>query len=237
MESELTFLEHLEELRGRIIVSLVWLLVATLASLPFSSELLKILKSPAAGTIEKLAFFSPQEAFLIYMRVGFLSGLCLAFPVISYQFWAFVSPAIDERFKKGISYFVVSCSATFIIGCLFAYFILLPRALRFLLSFGTDDLEPVISAARYISFVTSIILCCGVVFQMPVLSYLLTRTGLVNAGILRKRFGVAIVVISVIAAVITPTTDIFNMMLLAVPMVFLYEVSIWVSALAGRGRG
>lgn len=232
----MTLVEHLDELRRRIIISLIALGIATVASLPLSTYLLKILKLPAANLIGKLAFFSPQEAFLIYMRVSFLCGFFIAFPVISYQFWAFVSPAVEERFKRHIAYFIISCSIAFIAGCLFSYFILIPKALKFLLSFGSDDLEPVISATQYISFVTSIILSCGLVFQMPILSYLLTKLGLINAGMLRKKFGVAIVVIFVVAAVITPTTDVFNMLLLAIPMLFLYVISIWISAFAGRTR-
>ena len=170
------------------------------------------------------------------MRVSFLCGFFIAFPVISYQFWVFISPAVEKRFKKHVTYFIIFSSITFAAGCLFAYFILLPKALKFLLSFGSDELEPVISAAKYISFVTSIILSCGLIFQMPVLSYLLTKIGLINARLLRKKFKFAIVAIFVAAAVITPTTDIFNMLLLAIPMLFLYVISIWISAFAGRTR-
>lgn len=232
MDREQTFVEHLEELRGRVIVSFVSLLIASVCSLPFADTLLKILKLPAAGSIKRLAFFSPQEAFLIYMRLGLICGLAIALPIILYQFWAFISPAVEVRFKRYAAYFVVFCPAAFIVGCLFAYFILLPQALRFLLSFGSDELEPVISAAKYISFVTSIILCCGLIFQMPILSFLLTKVGLINARLLRRKFGIAVVVIFIAAAVITPTTDIFNMSLLAMPMLVLYEISIWISALA-----
>ena len=234
MDRELTLVEHLNELRKRIIIALISLGIGTILSLPFAAYLLRILRSPAAGLIEKLAFFSPQEGFLIYMRVSFLCGFLIAFPVVAYQLWAFVSPAIEERFKRYIIHFVLFSTITFLAGALFAYLVLLPKALKFLLSFGMDDLEPVISASRYISFVTTIILGCGLIFQMPVLSYLLTKLGLVNARILRKKFKYAIVIIFVIAAVITPTTDIFNMSLLAVPMLFLYEISIWISAVARR---
>jgi len=234
MDRELSVTEHLEELRRRVIIALVSIGAATLASVPFSSYLLKVLKTPAYGVIQRLVFFSPEEAFSIYMRISFLSGLVMAFPVVLYQFWAFVSPAIEDKFKSYIKYFVISCSATFAAGCVFAYYVLLPNALKFLLSLGSGELEAVISANRYISFTTGIIFCCGLVFQMPVLSYLLTKVGLIDAGFLRGKFKFALVIVFVIAAVITPTTDVFNMTALAIPMILLYEVSIWVSFLAKR---
>ncbi|MDD5496727.1 MAG: twin-arginine translocase subunit TatC [Candidatus Omnitrophica bacterium] len=236
MDHELTFVEHLSELRKRIIISLVCLGTASMLTLPFAGHVLKILKLPAEGSIVKLAYFSPQEAFLIYLRIGFLCGVILAFPVILYQFWSFVSPAIEERFKRYTSHFVLFCFTAFICGSAFAYFVLLPKAIKFLLSFGLDDLEPVISASKYISFVTSIILACGIVFQMPVLSFILTKAGLVNARMMRSKFKFAIVIIFIVAAVITPTVDAFNMLLLAAPMLLLYEVSIWISAAANPER-
>ena len=234
MDRELPFLAHLEELRRRIIISLVTLIAGALVCLPFSPQILKILKLPASDAIGRLAFFSPQDAFVIYMRIGFMGGLILAFPVIAYQFWVFVSPAIEERFKKNAALPAFFCVCAFISGCAFSYFILLPKALAFLLGMGSEDLEPVISATNYVSFVTTMIVSCGLVFQMPVLSFLLTRAGLVNSRMLRKKFKYAVVIIFIIAAVITPTVDAFNMLILALPMLFLYEASIWVSAIVGR---
>ncbi|MBN1526934.1 MAG: twin-arginine translocase subunit TatC [Candidatus Omnitrophica bacterium] len=234
MDSEISFVEHLEELRRRIIISVVALIAGAVACLPFAPQILTALRSPASGLIDKLAFFSPQDAFVIYMRIGFMGGLILAFPVIAYQFWAFVSPAIEDRFKKNTVLLAFFCVCAFVSGCAFSYFILLPKALTFLLGIGSENLEPVISAANYVSFVTAIIVSCGLVFQMPVLSFLLTRTGLVNSGMLRKKFKYAVIIIFIAAAVITPTVDAFNMLILAVPMLLLYEISIWVSAIAGR---
>jgi sec-independent protein translocase protein TatC len=233
MDKPLTLVEHLNELRKRIIISLVVLGIATISSLAFSSRLLEILKLPAVGFIEKLAFFSPQEAFLIYMRIAFLCGLVISMPIILYQVWAFISPAIEIKLKRRASYFVLFCSTAFIIGGLFAYFILIPPALKFLLSFAKDQLQPVISASKYISFVISLILGCGLVFQMPVLSFVLTKLGIINAQILRKKYKYAIVIIFVVAAIITPTPDAFNMLILALPMLFLYEISIWISFFIG----
>lgn len=232
MERELTLIEHLSELRKRIIICLAALIIASSVSLLFSSSVLKILKLPAAGVINKLAIFSPEEAFLIYMRIGFLCGFILAMPVILHQLLLFVSPAIEGKIRRYTGSFILFCFLSFIIGGLFAYFILIPPALKFCLSFAKDDFEPVISAAKYISFMVNLILGCGLVFQAPVLSLILTKLGIINSKILRSKYKYAFVAILIIAAIITPTTDIFNMLILALPMLFLYEISIWVSFLA-----
>jgi sec-independent protein translocase protein TatC len=209
--------------------------IAALAMMPLSSQVLKFLKAPASGSIDKLVYFSPEEAFLLYMRLSLIAGLIVSFPVIMFQLWAFVSPAIDRNVRKHTFLFVFFSSLVFISGCAFAYYMLIPAALKFLLGMGQGELEPVISATRYIAFVTGFMLACGLVFEMPVLSYFLTKIGLISAGMLRKKFKYAIVIIVAAAAVITPTGDAFNMILLALPMFALYEVSIWVSFFAKKG--
>ncbi len=232
MDRPLSLVEHLEELRRRIVVSLISLGIGILIGFPFSATLLKILKFPAQGLIERLVFFSPQEAFLIYMNIAFSSGLVLSLPVILYQFWSFIVPAIEVKSRGYAGLFIMFCLLSFIMGCLFGYFILIPPSLRFLLSFASYELEPVISADRYISFVLSLILGAGLVFQMPVLSLLLSKLGVINSKLLRRKYKYAVLVIFIAAAIITPTSDIFNMLILAVPMIFLYEASIWISFLA-----
>src|SRR3989338_1108631 len=232
MERELSLVEHLAELRIRIIISLVAFGLSCGLSFPFASLLLKILKDPASGIIDKLAFFSPQEAFMIYVNLSLFSGWLISLPIILYQVWAFISPAIEERQKKHIGSFIFFSFMAFICGGLFAYFILIPPALKFLMGFARDELEPIISAQKYISFLTSLIWGCGFVFQMPVLSFILTKLKVIHPRALRNKYKYAIVIIFILAALITPTTDIFNMLLLAIPMLFLYELSIWVSFFA-----
>ncbi|MDD5135981.1 MAG: twin-arginine translocase subunit TatC [Candidatus Omnitrophica bacterium] len=236
MYGEFTVTEHFEELRRRVIFSVLALIAATAVSVPFSPVVLKFLKYPSGGAIERLVFFGPEEAFLIYMRISVSAGVVIALPVMLFQLWAFLSPAIDERFRKYAFLFVSVSFLVFLLGCSFSYFILLPAALKFLLSIGRTDLEPVISAARYISFVTGLILACGIVFEMPVVSFFLTRIGVINAGMLRRKFLYAVVVIMIIAAVITPTGDAFNMLMLALPMLALYEVSVWVSFFSAKRK-
>lgn len=237
MDKPLTLLEHLSELRKRIIISLLAIGIATIVSFSFSSQLLKVLKLPASGLIEKLVFFSPEGAFLIYLRIALFSGIIISMPVILYQLWAFVNPAIEERFKRGITYFILFSSILFIAGCAFCYFMVLPPALRFLLGFAQEELAPVISAERYISFVTILILGMGLIFQMPVVSFFLARWGIINARLLRRKYKYAIVVIFIIAAMITPTADVFNMLVFALPMLILYEISIWIAYVVKRLNG
>ena len=232
MDARLSVVEHLNELRKRIIKVLIASGITTLISLPFSAPILRILKLPAGGYIKTLAFFKPQDAFLVHMKAAFLCGFILALPFVLYEIWGFISPAVEARTKKYSLYFIIFSSLVFILGGLFSYFILLPRAIKFLLSFSGDILQPVISANEYIFFVISIILGCGLVFQMPVISFILTKAGIINAEILRKKAKWAILFIFIIAAIITPTTDAFNLLIFALPMLLLYAVSIWVSLLA-----
>ena len=240
-DKELTVIGHLEEFRKRLIISLVALVIGICCCFPFAGQLLKILKLPAAGLIPKLVYFSPQDAFIIYFNIALIGGTLIASPVIIYQLWAFIAPAVEERFKKYAFVFVIIVLIAFISGVFFAYFFLVPAALKFLLSIGQDQLEPVISAGKYVSFVLTLLVCTGAVFEMPVLSFILSRIGIVNHGFLRKKFKYSVLLILIAAAIITPTPDVFNMMLLAIPMILLYEISIWVSFFAaprkaGRGK-
>ena len=236
MDKELTLVEHLEELRRRIIISLILVTVISIFAFPFARKVLTILKAPSSGTIEKLVFFNPTEAFLIHIKIAFFVGLVTSMPVILYQLWAFISPAIEYKTKRHGLLFLISSIGAFALGVSFGFFVLLPAALKFLLTFAGDALEPVISASSYMSFVLGLTLGCGLVFEMPVLSFILSRLGVINHRFLRKAWKYAVIVIFIIAAIVTPTPDVFNMTALAIPMLFLYEVSIWVSKFSGRKR-
>lgn len=232
VQKDLTVIGHLEELRRRIVVSLAVLLGASVLCLPFASAILQVLKFPSHGAIERLVYFGPEEAFLIYMRISIIAGFVISFPMIAYQVWAFISPAVTGGLKKYSVFFVLVSTAVFVLGCVFAFFALVPAALGFLLNVGRGELEPVISASRYISFVTGMMLACGVVFEMPVAAFFLARVGVLRSSAMRRQFKYAFVVIMIAAAIITPTSDVFNMMLLAVPMLCLYGMSVWVASLA-----
>ncbi|MGE5280490.1 MAG: twin-arginine translocase subunit TatC [Deltaproteobacteria bacterium] len=234
MDLRRPFLEHLEELRRRMLVCLLALVAAGAACFPFASAVLELLKRPAPS-IDRLVFFGPEEALVVLVRVGLFCGAFLAAPVVLWQAWAFLAPAVGPSVRRSAGLFVAVSTAVFILGGAFAYYLLLPAALTFLLGLATGTLVPLLSAARYVAFVTNFILACGLVFQMPVVMFFLGRLGVVRPAWLRRHYGAALVVIFILAAVITPTTDIVNMLLLAVPMVGLYEISIWSCGLARRG--
>jgi sec-independent protein translocase protein TatC len=236
MDKELTFVEHLEELRRRIIMPLILIAVATIFAFPFAPKILAVLKAPSSGVIGKLIFFDPAEAFMVHIKIALITGVMISMPVILYQLWVFISPALGSETKRHGALFLFSSVTTFICGASFGFFILLPIAIKFLLSFSTESLEPLISVSSYMSFALGLILGSGLVFEMPALSFILSKAGMINHRFLRRVWKYAVIVIFIIAAVVTPTPDIFNMTILAVPMLFLYELSIWVSKFSGKDR-
>lgn len=235
MDPSLPLLSHMDELRRRLLYSLAFFACAFAAAFNYSSLLFKIIKQPISGVVENLVFFSPTEALAVYLNISFTAALIFSMPFLLYQAWKFVEPAVGQGFKNNVLVFVGGVMLAFSVGVLFSYFILIPRALKFLLSFAGTELQPVISAQNYISFITWIVMGTGLVFQMPVLSYILTKFGIINHRFLRGKYCFAIVAILVVAAILTPTSDIFNMLLFAVPMLVLYEISIWISRFTGKG--
>lgn len=234
MDKHLTLVEHLEELRRRIIISLIVVAAVTIFAFPFAPKILALLKAPSAGSIGKLVYFDPAEAFMIHIRIAFFAGLAISMPVMLYQLWAFLSPALGPKTKRHGLLFLSSSITAFVSGASFGFFVLLPAAVKFLLGFSTESLEPLISVSSYVSFALGLTLGSGLVFEMPVLSFLLSKMGVINYRVLRRVWKYAVIAIFILAAIVTPTPDIFNMTILAIPMLFLYELSIWVSRFAGR---
>ncbi|MDO8525688.1 MAG: twin-arginine translocase subunit TatC [Candidatus Omnitrophota bacterium] len=234
MDKEFTFTEHLEELRRRIIISLIFIAAGAILAFSYAPKILALLKAGSSGVIGKLVFFDPAEAFMIHIKIAFFTGLVVSMPVLLYQLWAFLSPAIGENAKRHGLLFLSYSLAAFTLGASFAFFVLLPAAIRFLLGFSGESLEPMISVSNYVSFTLGLIVGCGLVFEMPVLSFILSKFGIVDHRFLRRVWKYAAAGIFIIAAVVTPTSDIFNMTVLALPMLFLYELSIWVSKVSGK---
>lgn len=228
-DKELSLVEHLDELRKRIILCLIPFFIAVLFSAPFTKTFLAFLRLPAEGIIDKLAFFSPQEVAIVYMKIVIFSGLILSLPIILYQVWVFITPALEERQKRYVVSFVFWAFFSFIAGCAFGYLLLIPFSLKFLIGLAGEELTPVISLSQYIGFVLALAAGGGIAFELPVAIWLLTKLGIVNSRFLRKKRRYAVAIIFIAAAVITPTTDPFNMTLLALPMLALYEISIWIS--------
>ena len=239
LENEMPFLEHLEELRWRLLKSIVAVILAAVILYFFSDQLLAILVAPYNSAVsalnktdpQKLIFLSPTGGFMIHIKLSVFSGICLALPVIFYQMWQFVLPGLLHKERKHIPVVVFLSTICFFIGALFCYFVVVRFGLRFLLGFETSDLVAMISVSDYLQFITMLILVFGLIFEMPILAFFLAKIGLVTPAFLRhyRRHGIVIMV--VLSAIITPP-DIFTQILLAGPLAVLYEISILVSQFA-----
>jgi len=231
-ERRLSIVEHLEELRKRLWICAAVILVASLGSATFAGALVEWLKRPAGSLLPRLAFFSPPEAFVAHLKVAVTAGLILSLPIILHELWMFIRPGLTRRERTAGLAFVWWGSALFTAGGAFAYWVVLPVCLRFLLAFGGSELEAVISISRYLSFATMVIVACGAMFELPLAVWLLTASGVITPQWLRRHWRHAVVGVVVAAALLTPTADVATMILLAVPMLALYELSIWIASAA-----
>ncbi len=229
--------DHLEELRKRLWIVIAFVATASVIGFFLSTRLIEWLKRPAGNLLPKLSFFSPAEAMMAYMKIAFSFGLVVSCPVIFYELWAFIRPGLTERERRYGTSFILWGTLLFLSGVAFAYFVLLPPSLSFLLSFGSVTLQPVISVEHYLSFVSVVMLTCGVVFEFPLVIFFLTRMGVVTPGLLKKNWKTAFLSMVIAAAVITPTQDPINLILMTLPLLLLYEISIVVSSAASpRGK-
>lgn len=221
------FLDHLDELRSRVIKSLIALVIGTIIAFIFYEEILAILIYPydVAVPDRDLAYFRPSEAFSLAMRLSLFGGVILASPVILYQAWRFVAPALTRREKRWAIPVTTVFVSLFLAGMVVGYWTL-PRALEFLLGFGEDSLEPVIGAEFYLSFAMRFLLAFGISFEFPVFIFAAAAFGAVTSEQLRGSRRWAVLVIVIFAAVITPSGDPLTLMMLAVPMYILFEVAI-----------
>jgi len=225
-DRKMSLIGHLEELRRRLIICIVSVLVCSIFSYVYAEKILAILKRPFPHS---LVFISPQEPFIITLKVAVFAGIILALPMIIYQAWQFVSLALKQKEKRYLLFYGPFSLLLFLSGASFAYFLAIPVGLRFLLSFGGGSLEPMISINKYLSFITVMILTFGIVFELPLVSLFLVRIGIISPQFLAKNRKVAIIAIFVLAAILTPSIDAFTQIVMAVPLAILYEVSIWLA--------
>lgn len=223
-------LEHLEELRERLIKSAIALILAIFLSLFFTGKLLKVLISPMGEL--KPVFLRPTEMIITYLRVAFIAGIALAMPVIVYQMVKFILPALYPHERRYLYWLIPAATFSFLIGLAFAYFVMLPFAVKYLLTFGGDVARAQWTIGEYINFVTNFLFWIGMTFELPLIIYFLSKLGLVSPAWLSRNRKYAIVVIAIIAAVITPTPDPFNMSLVMIPLILLYETGVLISKLA-----
>ena len=249
-DKELSLVQHLTELRDRLMVASIAVVITTAAAFIFSVDIIKFLMVPVNcsflhidaqqppfiffqfacdTTRQKLIALSPTENFTTFMRVSLFSGIALAMPVILFEIYSYVDPALFPNERRFIRWSGIPILGLFIAGMAFCYFILLPNAIKFLISFGSDVIENQLRASDYISFVTTFILGVGLVFEVPVIIYTLVRVGVVQRSWLAKQRRYVFLLAFVAGAILTPTPDPFNQTLVAVPMYFLWELGLFLA--------
>lgn len=218
----MTFVDHLSELRSRLIKSAIAVVIGMAVSAWYIDDIVAFVTSPA-GT---LYVMRPVEAFLIYMKLALWSGAVLASPILFYQFWAFLLPAFTTHEKKILALFVPASVLLFLGGLAFSFAVVLPQSLHFLMTFTTAEVQPLWSLEGYLDFAILMVLPFGVIFNMPLLLVALAKMGLVSSEQLKQVRKYVIVLSFIVAAIITPTTDMVSQSLLAVPIIVLYEFSL-----------
>ncbi len=225
-EEQLTLTEHLDELRKRIFAALVALVVGVVVAVVFDALLFDLLLRPLPKGMEQITTFSPAEPFMVSLKVWVIAGIMMVSPYLIYQFWAFIGPAFTASEKRYFYPIVASCSVLFLGGIVFAYILVLPRGLDFLLNFNGEYFNVQNRASDYFTFVAFFLLAFGLTFELPVILVLLAKVGVIDDRFLRKNRRYAILVEALLAAILTPSQDAFSMLALFIPLAILYEVSI-----------
>lgn len=234
---EMTFLEHLEDLRWRVIFSVLGLVVGSVVCWIFVDQLINIiLLKPARDNGITLQNLKPFGQLFLFVQIAIMGGVVLSLPNLFYQFWRFIAPALRKNERKYISLIVMFSSLCFIAGILFAYYVMLPLVLSFAAQFGSTQIVNEFAIDEYLSIIISIMLAAGVIFELPMVSFFLTKLGILTPNYMRKYRKHSIVIILVIAAFLTPGTDPVSQIVLAVPLVLLYEISIFISKLSQRKK-
>jgi len=227
--------DHLDELRKRIVTSLIAFIVAFLGCWTFKEPIYGFLEQPIKPYLEgeKLAFLGVTDAFMIYVKVAALAAVFASSPFILFQVWRFVAPGLYKRERRLAIPFILSGSLLFISGGAFAYYIAFPFAVEFLLGMGAQ-FQAMITVTRYLSFLMTVMLGLGLMFELPTVIFFFARLGLVTPGFLMRKFRWAVLIIFIVAAIITPTPDVVNLCIFALPTIGLYLVGVGVAALFGR---
>lgn len=233
--AEMTFWEHLEELRWTILKSLIGILIGGIISWLFIDFIIdKILLRPAITNNLTIQNLKPFGQLFLYFQVAFVCGIIISIPNILYQIWSFLKPALRENERKYIGAIVIFSSLCFLAGIVFSYFVVLPFSLHFAAGFGSQNIINNIAVDEYFSIILSIMLTFGLVFELPMVSFFLTKIGILKPSFMRKYRRHSILIIFILAAFLTPTTDPVNQFLLAGPLIILYEFSIIISKFAMR---
>jgi sec-independent protein translocase protein TatC len=234
-EEKLPLTAHLEELRKRLIRILIAIGIGFGVCYYFKDPLFTVLTQPVVAVLPKnsyMIYTNLPEAFFIYMKIAFFASLLLTSPYTLYQIWLFIAPGLYRKEKIYVIPFVLSSSLLFIGGVLFGYYVALPPAFKFFVSFSTDVLKPMFSFREYLSLFLKFLLAFGICFELPVFIFFLARMGIVNARMLARQRRYAVLIIFVIAALLTPSPDALSQIIMAIPLMLLYEISIVVAKFA-----
>ena len=234
-EGKMSFLEHLGELRTRIIWSLVPSAVGLLVAFHYSDKVLLYLRRPLDRVNVQLVALTPTESFWTSMKISMVVGVILALPVILWQVWAFIAPGLHKHERRFAGPFVIIGTVLFLLGATFALLVVMPFGVEFLLNFTKQQgIQPMISVSSHVDLVIKFTLGFGLVFELPLVLTMLSRMGIVTPKFLAKNRKYAILVNFVIAAILTPTPDILNQSLMAGPLIVLYEIGILAARIFGR---
>lgn len=220
-DDNMSLVDHLQELRKRIITAIIAVVVGSTICYFYSSELVHFITAPAG----KLYYISPAEAFFTYLRVSFFAGFLLALPVVLYEAWMFIIPALSYKERMASFILVPSSVLLFFIGLAFSYFLVLPAGIKFFMGFATEDLQPMLSLGQYLSFVISFLLPFGFIFELPLFILVLAKLGVISSKFLTTKRKHVLVLSFVVGAIISPTPDVFSQIMVAVPILVMYEVS------------
>lgn len=233
MQNEkMPFTQHLEELRKRLIIIFATIGVGFLLTYFISDKIISMLQKPLG---QDLIFIAPTEAFFVNLKAAFFSSIILTIPITLYQIWKFISPGLLTEEKRYTLPFVIFSTIMFFVGGIFAYFLIIPFGIKFLLNYGSQQIKPMLSLGNYISFTTKLILAFGFVFELPLVILFLTKLGLVTPAFLTKNRKYAVLIVVIVAAILTPP-DVFTQILMAIPLIILYEAGILLSKLTYRKK-
>jgi sec-independent protein translocase protein TatC len=237
-QEKIPFSAHLEELRKRLIICFIAIGIGFVLSYGFKEKLFEVLTYPLIKVMhsgDKLIFTGLPEAFFTYLKVAFISGIILSTPVIFYQFWKFVAPGLYDKEKRLLIPIVALSTFFFVGGAFFGYFIVFPFGFRFFLGFASDTIRPLPSMREYLSFSTKLLLAFGFVFELPLIITFFARMGIVSVDFLKTKRKYAILVIFTVSAILTPP-DVATQIMMAVPLMVLYEISIVGAKIFGKKK-
>lgn len=230
----MTLTEHLQELRSRMMWSIVAWLAASVVCYAYVPKLLSVVRTRFLENRVELIFTKPTEAFIAYLKVAMVAGLFVVAPVVLYNIFMFVAPGLRPKEKRWVARMVPFSIALFAMGAVFAFFVVLPVTMNFFLSFTTEDLTAMLTVGEFLGFVTGLLALCGASFQLPLVLFFAALVGIVNSKQLREARRFAIFGSALVAAIATPTPDAFTMSVVALPIWILYEISVILIRVSGR---